>query len=269
MTAMDVYHRGDQKVAECGSIDLEQHISRLIDKVYDTGKISIVGHQPHAPMNHISPNQGRLLRDLVVQSKARRTLEIGMGTGLSGLHICWGLIRNGGGRHLAIDPFQKSEYWQGMGLGLRDQAGCTNMFDWTDERDDQALPRLLLERQSFELALIDGDHRFESAFLNFYYIDRMLSIDGVCVFDDTDWPSVWRIVCFARKYHDYEWLDALPIHLGPWYKPWGWRLRAKRLRTFKSNRWPLREALLRRPYSMIALRKKSNNIKPEAFWIGV
>jgi hypothetical protein len=196
-----------------------------------------------------------------------------MGTGLSGLHICWGLARAAGdgplGRHLAIDPFQTGAFWQGRGLALRDQAGCRDIFQWRGERDDKVLPELLANSEQLQFALIDGDHRFEAAMLDFYYLDKLLPVGGVCVFDDTDWPSVWRVVQFARTHRHYQWLDAVPIDQGPLTRPWGWKLRLRRWQTFRRQNWPLLEAIRRKPYQFVALRKTAEDDRPEHFWTGL
>ncbi len=248
---------------------LEPKIARTIQETLDRGRIDIPGRPARKLVHHINTPEGHLLRDQVARERPRHTVEVGMGTGLSGLYICWGLAKAGQGRHLAIDPYQDGDFWQGAGLALRNQAGCEPIFEWTGEPDDLALPRLLRQGSKFEFALIDGNHRFEAALLDFYYIDKMLAVGGLCVFDDADWPSVWRVVQFARRHRNYEWVQAVPIDRGSLLRPWGWRLRWRRWRTFRRQGWPRREALFRKPYSMVALRKTAENDRPEHFWTGL
>jgi predicted O-methyltransferase YrrM len=248
--------------------DLQQQIADTIEKVYRTGQIEMPGRAPRKLTHQINPEEGRMLRDLVARERPASTLEIGMGTGLSGLHMCWGLAKAGvpGAKHTAIDPFQKGDFWQGVGLALRDQAGLTDMFEWIGQRNDVVLPQWVAEGRKVNFALIDGDHRFEAALLDFYYIDKLLPIGGVCVIDDTDWPSVWRVVRFAQRHRGYEWIDAVPIDQGPLTRPWGWKLRRRRLQTFRRQGWPLWEAIRRKPYQFVALRKTNDDEKPEHFW---
>ncbi|MEX0774305.1 MAG: class I SAM-dependent methyltransferase [Phycisphaeraceae bacterium] len=245
---------------------LDRRIADVVDQVQRTGQIVVPGHEPYKLQHHINPDEGRVLRDLVAQHRPKQTLEIGMGTGLSGLYICWGLARAGGGRHVAIDPFQKAEFWQGRGLALRDHVGLTPVFDWIGQPDDLALPRMVAEGRKIDFALIDGDHRFEAALLDFYYIDKLLPVGGICTIDDTDWPSVWRVVQFALLHRDYEWVAGVPVDLGPWTRPWGWKLRLRRWSTFRKQGWPMSEAMRRKPYQFVALRKTRDQLKPEQFW---
>src|SRR5215203_1235392 len=55
-----------------------------------------------------SAAEGEALRDWILREKATRTVEIGLGYGISALHICEGLLENSGkaSRHVAIDPNQ-------------------------------------------------------------------------------------------------------------------------------------------------------------------
>lgn len=249
-----------------GFTALQQRLEETLLLIERSGVVQIPGHPPCPLEYQVDPDEGRLLRDLVVQSQAHSTLEVGLGTGMSGLYICWGLLRNGGGCHLAIDPFQAGPFWQSRGLALRDHLGLSFMFHWDSRPDDQALPDLLARHYPVDLAFIDGDHRFDAALLDFYYIDRLLQPGGLCVFDDADWPSVWRVVQFALRHRHYQVQALLPLNLGPWTRPWSWRLRWRRLQTFRRQRWPLREALWRHPVRMVALRKISSRRPPEPFW---
>ena len=258
----------------------EQQIANTIEKTYRTEQIEMPDGTAFPIKHHISRDEGKKLRDMVAKIKPQRTLEVGMATGLSGLHICWGLAKawgesvetppqDGGEeswRHLAIDPFQKGDFWQGAGLQLKEQAGCGKIFKWTGDADDLALPKLLEKGQQVQFALIDGDHRFEAAMLDFYYVDKLLPVDGICVFDDTDWPSVWRVVQFALRHRSYEWVDDVMIDQGPITRPWSWKLRAHRRKTFRKQGWPVWEAIKRKPYQFVALRKVAENNRPEHFW---
>ena len=256
--------------ATANAADRASDIEARLKTIYATSEIVVPGKPTQKLVNHMTPAQGLMLRDLVRKAGAKRTLEIGMGTGLSGLHICWGLALVGdGGQHLAIDPFQDKDYWQSRGLALRDDAGLTDMFHWTGEFDDIALPRLLQEEQKFDFILIDGDHRFEATMLDFYYCDKLLRVGGIMVIDDTDWPSVWRVVNFAQRHRNYEWVTSIKADIGPWTRPWGWKLRFKRVQQFRKLGWPVKEALFRPRHQSVALKKVAENDRPEDFWASI
>ena len=265
-------HVTTDTAVSASAADVAARIGQRLDGIFKSGEIVVPGKPTQKLVNHVTRTQGNLLRDLVVKADAKRTLEIGMGTGLSGLHICWGLAKvaeqNGHdvGKHLAVDPFQDKDYWQSRGLALRDDVGLRDIFEWTGEFDDIALPRLYKAGESFDFIFIDGDHRFEAAMLDFYYCDKMLPVGGVMVIDDTDWPSVWRVVNFARRHRSYEWVGEIKADIGPLTRPWGWKLRWRRVQQFRSQGWPVREALFRPRYQCVALKKVAENDRPEDFW---
>ncbi|MFO0848059.1 MAG: class I SAM-dependent methyltransferase [Gemmataceae bacterium] len=252
--------------------DRRRRVEETIRRVVDAKRVDLPDGGAFEIKNCISAPEGEWLADLVARANPRRTVETGMGTGLSGLHIGLGLLRAAErhgtppGRHLAIDPCQQGDFWRGAGLAVRDQAGLADLFDHAGEPAEYVLPRMAAAGERVEFAFIDAYHRFENALLEFFYVDRMLPVGGLCVIDDTDWPSVWRVVRFALTHRGYEWVDALAVDQGPLTRPWGWRLRARRWRQFRRQGWSGWDALTRRPYQAVALRKVQADDRAEDFW---
>jgi predicted O-methyltransferase YrrM len=85
--------------------------------------------------------QGEALRDLAIAEG--RTIEVGLALGMSALALCQAVLR-GGGRHVAIDPFQK-ESWNGAGLRTLREAGVEALVEVIEEESQLALPRLVSE----------------------------------------------------------------------------------------------------------------------------
>lgn len=255
--------------------DRRRQVEQTVRRLLDTRRVDVPGQEPFEIKNCISAPEGEWLAKLVEQANPRRTLETGMGTGLSGLHICLGLLRaaeksgTSPGRHLAIDPCQTGDFWRGAGLAVRDQAGLADLFAHAGEPAEYVLPRLAAAGERVEFAFIDAYHRFENALLEFFYVDKMLPVGGVCVIDDTDWPSVWRVVRFAMTHRDYEWVDGLAVDRGPLTRPWGWRLRLRRWQQFRRQGWPGWEAVTRQPYQAVAPRKTAEDKRDEVFWAPV
>jgi predicted O-methyltransferase YrrM len=80
---------------------------------------------------------------------------------MSALFLCHAVLA-GGGRHVAIDPFQL-ESWNGAGLRTLREAGVDELVEVIEEESQLALPRLVGEGRAFDLAFVDGDHRFEAS----------------------------------------------------------------------------------------------------------
>ena len=144
----------------------------------------------------VAAHQGRMLYDLVRLLKPTQSLEIGLAWGASAIHILSALEANGGGHHTAIDPMQ-DHVWAGLGISEPDRLGLGNCLTCLEERSDAAMPRLLADGSRFQFVFIDGDHRFDGAFVDFHYSRQLLDIGGIVVFDDAKGMSVGRVVSFV------------------------------------------------------------------------
>jgi predicted O-methyltransferase YrrM len=150
------------------------------------------------------PAEGEALRDWVQRADARATIEIGFGYGLSALYICAGLVANGHADacHVALDPNQT---WRFSDLGLQviEQAGLAGMFELHREDSQLALPRFVAEGRRFDLAFVDGNHRFDGVFVDLMYLGRLVRGNGIVFLDDYQLPSVQTAVRFCTT--NLEW----------------------------------------------------------------
>jgi predicted O-methyltransferase YrrM len=146
----------------------------------------------------VTPAEAEALREWVKREGASRTIEIGLGLGVSALSICEGLLANGGhgARHLVIDPFQETRFGD-SGLQLLDEAGALGLVELHREESQIVLPRLLAESRSFDLAFVDGNHRFDAVFLDLVYLGRLLRPGGIVFADDYQLPGVARAASFC------------------------------------------------------------------------
>jgi predicted O-methyltransferase YrrM len=136
----------------------------------------------------------------VVREGATRTVEVGLGYAISALHVCEGLLHNAGpaAGHVAIDPFQATRF-SGCGLQFLEEAGVAGMVELRAERSEAALPRLLGEGRVFDLAFVDGDHRFDGVFVDLFYLGRLVRPGGVVFLDDYQLPAVERAASFFLR----------------------------------------------------------------------
>ena len=153
---------------------------------------------------HMDADEGGMLQRAIKATKPRNSLEVGMAYGISTLFICDALAEQGGtASHVVIDPFQRSD-WHAVGLRNVHEAGYDPLVTLYEERSEFVLPRLLAENHPLDFALIDGWHSFDQALLEFYYINRMLRVGGIVVFDDADWPGLNRLLRYLVRYPAYE-----------------------------------------------------------------
>ncbi len=167
------------------------HAAAHIDERYETRRArNHDGRWIDVTNSPVPSETGRFLAMLVVAERAMSTLEIGLSFGMSACHILLGQRLVGGeSRHVAVDPFQHSEYYQGCGLVNVAEAGLGRGFRWLEARSDAALPQLVGEGLSIDLCFIDGSHLFGDIFIDAHFCDRLLRPRGLMVFDDAWLPA--------------------------------------------------------------------------------
>jgi len=146
----------------------------------------------------ITAAEGEAVREWVKREHANRTIEIGLGYGISALFICEGLIASGdaAARHLVVDPNQETGF-AGCGLQFLADAGLMELVEYYAEESQIVLPRLVAEGRSFDLAFVDGNHRFDRVFLDLIYLGRLVRGGGILFVDDHQLPAVRRATSFC------------------------------------------------------------------------
>jgi predicted O-methyltransferase YrrM len=183
-----------------------QQIRRVIEEVIGEGSITARSDgSVHAlfPVA-IGDAEGRSLGDWVRREHAVRTIEVGLGYGIAALFICEGLLAGGDAeaRHLAIDPNQTTRFAD-CGLQVLAEAGVESLVDFLPQPSELALPRLVEDKRSFDLAFVDGNHRFDGVFVDLIYLGRLVRPGGIVFVDDVQLPSVARAVSFCTT--NLEW----------------------------------------------------------------
>jgi predicted O-methyltransferase YrrM len=175
----------------------------------------------------IPASEGEALRAWVERERAATTVEVGLGYAMSASYICEGLLAvDGEGRHVAIDPHQASRFAD-CGLRMLAEAGLDAMVELHRGESQIVLPRLLEEGRRFDLAFVDGDHRFDGVFLDLVYLGRLVRGGGVLFVDDYQLASAehavsfcvtnlgWAIEELSRADDDHNWVvlrtPAIPL----------------------------------------------------------
>jgi len=135
----------------------------------------------------ISREEGLFLQALASRPGVQTTIEVGCANGVSALYLCSGISSKENASHTAIDPFQSSEY-QGRGIENVRRAGF-DFFHLIEQPSEIALPTLLSNGARYDMALIDGLHTADQTLLDFYFLDRMIQVGGIIVFDDVNSPA--------------------------------------------------------------------------------
>jgi predicted O-methyltransferase YrrM len=199
-------------------VTVAERLGAHIAETYERGDVPtrsghVIALSPHSIERH----QGEALRELAIAEGAEQTIEVGLALGMSALFLCQAVLGSGGS-HVAIDPFQESS-WSGAGLMVLEHAGVREHVQFIEEESQLALPRLVSEGRSFDLAFVDGDHRFESALLDLYFMTRLVRPEGLIVMDDMWMPSIRTAVAYAER--------NLALTLDPYALPGAFRWRRR------------------------------------------
>jgi predicted O-methyltransferase YrrM len=142
--------------------------------------------------------EGEALRDSIVREQATRTIEVGLGYAISALFACEALIANDteGACHVVIDPYQRTRFAD-CGLQFLDEAGVSKLVEFHGEESQIVLPRFVSEGRVFDLAFVDGNHRFDGVFLDLVYLGRLVRGSGIVFVDDYQLAAVARATRFC------------------------------------------------------------------------
>lgn len=146
-------------------------------------------------------SEGEYLHKLIKQNNFKKTLETGFGLGLSAASI----ITASQSKHVGIDPFQVN--YDNYGLKNIEKLGLTPNLEFYAEYSHSALPKLLNEKRTFDFIFIDGDHKFDGQFVDFYYAALMIEKNGFIVLHDTWMRSTTYLVNYIKKNRkDFEYI---------------------------------------------------------------
>jgi predicted O-methyltransferase YrrM len=179
-----------------------QRLHQVIDRLLREGNVVAqrdgTTHQVF-PVG-ITKAEGEALRQWVIREHAISTIEIGLAYGISALFICGGLLANGiaNARHVVLDPHQETRF-ANCGLQLLHEAGVAELVEYQPTESEIVLPKFLAEGRRFDLAFVDGNHRFDGVFIDLRYLGQLVRPGGIIFLDDYQLRSVSRAVSFCTN----------------------------------------------------------------------
>lgn len=135
----------------------------------------------------IKDNEAKFIYNFIKSKGIKTTLETGFAYAKSASHI----IAATNEKHIAIDPFQNN--YQRLGLKNIERLGLEKLLDFREDYSHNVLPELIKTGEKFEFIFIDGDHKFDGEFIDFYYADLLLEKNGFILLHDT-WMRSTRLV---------------------------------------------------------------------------
>ena len=180
----------------------------FLREILDSGRVIDSNGREIILHSHISGQYAHALYTVALQNRPKAVLEVGLAFGISSLAILTALDELGTGHLTSIDPNQCSEEWRGVGIANIQRCGFAARHTLLQKPDYIALPELMASGMTIELAYIEGWHTFDHAFLDFFYIDRMIRPGGIVGFNDAGWRSVHKVLRFIASHRHYEEIDV-------------------------------------------------------------
>ena len=184
-------------------------------------EIDKLAHGPSSPKPYnesIPAPEARWLYETVKRANPRQVIEVGMAGGVSTVAICAALqeIEKKRGptdpipaRCFSVDPFQITAY-QSAGSLLVGKLGLSARSFLITEPSQKVLPGLESSGMVFDLAFIDGCHRYEASFVDAFYCDLMLRPGCLMILDDFQYPSIQSVVKHLARNMKYCFLADVP-----------------------------------------------------------
>ena len=185
----------------------------ILESIFATRKFVNSKNETIEINSETPKEQCAFLQDIISKNKFKNSIEVGFAYGTSTLAIVEEVAKNGG-QHVVIDKFQ-NEGWAGNGLDLIEQAGYSDKLEFMGEFCFTALPKLLLGNRRFDFAYIDSTKEFDWLLVDFFYIDQMLAIGGVIVFDDLAFPGITKLLRLLSQMPHYKVYAHYPKNYGP------------------------------------------------------
>ena len=185
----------------------------ILQELFTTGLTTTPDGSKVSISDSVDPDEVEFLTQIVSELEPVVTLEVGLAMGISALAICEALPKTSSSRHIVIDPYQNCQpRWGGIGLHNLQRAGYERLVEFYELHSFRALPQIEASGWKIDFAFVDGWHTFDHVFVDFFYIDKILGVGGVVVFDDADWPSIRRVIRYIVTNLPYVVYKTLPKH---------------------------------------------------------
>jgi predicted O-methyltransferase YrrM len=181
-------------------------IDELINDIFSKQAVIDDTGKEIALSANIDQKEGAFLKQILQSVKPERSIEVGCANGIASLYICSELEKQASRHHTIIDPYQSTE-WKNAGLTNLKRAGV-DFFELIEKPSEIALPELYAAGKKFDFGFIDGWHTFDHTLIDFFYLDKMLNINGVIVIDDVSFPSINKLIRYVlMNYPSYTQVD--------------------------------------------------------------
>jgi len=157
------------------------------------------------------PHEGNFLSSLISKNAFKNCLEIGFYTGSTALYLTHAISKiNGSVTSICIDDKKTIE----RGIQLLATLNYEKYHKLLKGNSNEVLPTLFLTSQKFDFIFVDGWKTFDHLALEIYYLNQLLIVGGIILFDDCYMPSVRKVISLLKKFYGYEEVDYIKYNHG-------------------------------------------------------
>ena len=177
-------------------------MNTLLEGILESGKFLNSKNSAVDVHSTTSREQCDFLQDIIRDNHLKHSIEIGFAYGASTLAITEEIVKNGG-KHVVIDKFQNSA-WGGNGIDLLKQAGYSEDVEFHEEFCYMVLPGLLKDERRFDFAYIDSTKQLDWLLVDFFFLDKIMDVNGIIVFDDVTFPGIRKLLRYLCQFPNYQ-----------------------------------------------------------------
>jgi predicted O-methyltransferase YrrM len=174
----------------------------FVDSVIDRGWVGEESINRRTIGGAISKDEAQALTTLIAKFDCKKSFETGVAHGISTLAMTQAIAKNQG-HHYGIDPCQYNEH-QGVALSLLKEHDLASHFTLCEGPAHLELPKLIEAGETFDFAFIDGMHKFDYKFVDFFLSDKLIKVGGLIAFHDIVLPSTKKILRLINHSYDYR-----------------------------------------------------------------
>ena len=141
----------------------------------------------------VKKEEAEFIYSFLKEKRIKKTLEIGFSYGMSTAYIISATHYD----HYVIDPFEDRS--DNSGLKNIRKLKLNEYLKFENDFAHNSLPKLLKKGVKIDFAFIDGGHKFDDIFVDFYYVDLLLNINGYVLFHDTWMRSTQMVASWIKK----------------------------------------------------------------------
>ena len=178
-------------------------MNSYLKKVLSENKFTYEGKDVEL-IDGIPIEEVEMIYEVMSEYKPKSSLEIGLCHGISSMAICDNLKESNGVNHI-IDPGLRINKY---GINNLEKAGLKDNFIHYDDVSEVVLPKLLQDDLKVDFVFMDGWLTLDHLMLDFFYIDKILNIGGIVMFDNCEMSSVKEAFNYFSQYPSYHELTS-------------------------------------------------------------